>query len=544
MANGNIDKYKFEDLFDMDKVQKLTDSIAEALGLGIVIVSPEGVPITRPSNFCSFCLDVVRSSEIGNRNCIYSDSVLGRKSDKPIMAKCLSAGLVDAGISIIINGKHLASWMVGQVMLEEELLSDADQRERAHMLGIDETLFLNEIQSVTRMTREQFHKILEMIRVLAMQLSELGMQSYIQQEELTYIKEVETELRSENKKLEQSHNIDELTGLYTKACFDEKLQELINAKAYPIVLVSGDMNNLKLNNDVFGHQTGDVAIRAVGSILREQAGANYLVGRRSGDEFLVAMPRGSKEEAEDYCRRIHVACADVTETIVPPSVSLGYAVLYSDADEPKFVKKQAEDAMYSAKVQKKRTHNINEDIMEVLFERQYLLRKQVEATITRIGRFARYLKLEEHTIKVLKLSAKLQDIGLIAVPEKIVKKRGEYTEEEYAELAKHTLIGYRLVRLYEESFTTANTILQSHECWSGQGYPNRIKEKEILYTSRILHIVSSYSDWIYRDTTDAEVSGVEVARKRLLEEAGRQFDPELVHLFLQYLEREETVDVR
>lgn len=540
MNNRNIDKYKFEDLFDMDKVQKLTDSISEALEVGIVIVSPEGVPITQPSNFCSFCRDVVRRTEVGNRNCEYSDSVLGRRSESPIVSKCLSAGLTDAGISIIIDGKHLASWMVGQVQIMEDELSEGEQRERARMLGIDEALFVEKIKTVPHKTREQFNKILEMVRVLAMQLSELGMQSYIQQEELIYRKEVESELRDEKAKLEYSQLYDELTGVLNRNCFEDKLQKLVQDKSFPIAFISGDMNNLKFCNDVFGHQYGDEALEALGKILRETAGDDYLIGRCGGDEFCVAIPRGRTAVVEDYCRRVKEACKMVTDAMIPPSISLGYAIMKSEQEDLQEVINQAEEAMYKEKVQRKRTQNIHEDIMEILYHKQYISRKQTDEAMVRIERFARYLKLDEYTIKLLKICAKIQDVGLIAVPEHIVKKETKRTAEEYAELKKHTLIGYRLARLFEESFPAANTILQSHECWFGLGYPNGLKEKEILYTARVLYLVSAYSSWIYAKPTG---SGMEIAdaRVRVFREAGKQFDPQLVYQFLEYLEKEEPI---
>lgn len=541
MAYRNIDKYKFEDLFDMDKVQKLTDSISKALEVGVVIVSPEGRPITQPSNFCNFCRNVIRRSEVGNRNCEYSDSVLGRKSDKPIMSKCLSAGLIDAGVSIIIDGKHLASWMIGQVQIEEDTLSVEEQRKRARMLGIDEELFLKEIQTVPHKTKEQFDRILEMIQVVAMQLSELGMNNYFQKEELAYRKELEEKLRGENARLEQSQQYDELTGVFTRSYYEERLQELIQKKQYPIVLISGDMNNLKLCNDVFGHQSGDVALQTLGQILLEQAGNDYLVGRCGGDEFFVAIPNGSLAEAEDYCGRVQSACANVTDAMIPPSLAMGYHVLRSEAENLQYVISKAEEAMYNAKMQKKRTQNIHNDIMELLYRKQYISRNQVDAMVARIEHFARFLKLEEYTVQILRLSARIQDVGLIAVPEYIVKKETELTAEEYAQMAKHTQIGYRLARLYEESIPAANTILQSHESWCGQGYPDGLKEKEILYTARILNIVGTYSNWIYPKPTGYGME-VKAARMRLNREAGQQFDPELVLQFLEYLEKEEAME--
>lgn len=541
MINENIDKYKFEDLFDMDEVQRLTDAISEALEIGIVIVSPEGVPITKPSNFCSFCKEVVRHSELGNHNCEYSDSVLGRKSDRPIVSRCLSAGLMDAGVSIVIDGKHLASWMIGQVQIEGEELSEEEQRERARALKIDEALFLEKIKTVPRKTKVQFDRILDMIQVVALQLSKLGMSNYSQKKELAYREELEAKLRGENVRLEQSQQYDELTGVFTRAYYEERLQELVQSRQYPIVLISGDMNNLKLCNDVFGHQNGDAALQALGKILREEASENYLIGRCGGDEFCIAIPNGRMEEAEEYCRRVQNASVSVTDAMIPPSMAMGYHVLQSEKEDLQVGLHQAEEEMYKAKVQKKRTQNIHKDIMELLYRKQYISRNQVDAAVVRIERFARYLKLEEYTVQILKLAAGIQDVGLIGVPEYIVKKETRRTQEEYDEMAKHTLIGYRLARMYEESFPAANTILQSHECWFGLGYPNGLKGKEILYTARILYMVGTYSGWIFSRPTG---SGMKVAdaRVRLGEEAGKQFDPELVQQFLEYLEKEEPIE--
>ena len=334
----NIDKYKFEDLFDMDNIQKLTDTISMALEVGIVIVSPEGVPITKPSNFCHFCLDVVRKSPIGERNCAHSDATLGRVSDKPIVSKCLSAGLTDAGVSIVIEGKHLASWMLGQVMIEDDMLSDEELRERARSLEIDEELFMTSVKTVPVISKERFDRMLEMIHVLAMQLSELGLKNFMQKEELAYHEEVEEELRDEKERLEDYHKYDELTGLYTRAYYEKQLNAMMHRKDYPIVLISGDMNNLKLYNDVFGHHEGDKALRSLGEIFLREKSDEYIVGRCGGDEFWIAIPNGRVEMAEEYCERVRKACINVTDAMIPPSVSLGYAVLEKEEDLPQAMK--------------------------------------------------------------------------------------------------------------------------------------------------------------------------------------------------------------
>ena len=218
-----IDKYEFQDLFDLDEVQHLTDVISMALEVGIVIVSPDGLPITKPSNFCDFCKNLIRKTEIGSKNCEYSDSILGRKSDKPVVSRCLSAGLVDAGVSIVINGKHLASWMIGQVILEGEEMSELEQQERAKLLGIEEEIFMEGLKKVPRKSKEQFERILEMIHVLAMQLSQLGLKNYVQKEELAYQIQLEEDLRREKAHLEYYSKYDELTGEIRRASCRERV---------------------------------------------------------------------------------------------------------------------------------------------------------------------------------------------------------------------------------------------------------------------------------------------------------------------------------
>lgn len=538
---SGIEKYEFQDLFDLDEVQQLTDAISSALEVGIVIVSPSGVPITKPSNFCNFCMNVVRKTEIGNKNCEYSDSVLGKRSEKPIVSRCLSAGLVDAGVSIIIDGKHLASWMIGQVMIEGEEMTEEEQRARARLLGIDEEFFIESIKEIPRKSREQFERILKMVHVLAMQLSQLGLKSYMQKEELAYRIKLEEDLQREKAHLEYYSKYDELTGVFSRNYYEERLDEICKKGEYPIAIISGDMNNLKLMNDVFGHQHGDIMLENLGKILRAEAKKSYLIGRCGGDEFNIAIPFAKKEEVEDYCGRVEKACQRTEDCMIPSSVALGYKIMESSYEDVRGVTKAAEEAMYNAKVQRKQTQNIHDDILEVLFRREYIFRKEIELSVERMMNFADYMGLSMHEKGLLRLAAQIQDIGMVAVPESIVKKQSKRNAEESALMSKHTETGYRLAKLYDESFPVANIILQSHECWDGNGYPNRLKGEQILYEARILYLVTSYSYWIYAKTRGTQMDQ-QAARQRIRDRAGTQFDPVLAERFLEYLEKLEPIE--
>ena len=170
----NIDNYKFEDLFDLSEIQKLIDSMSKALNMGIIIVSPEGKWITKPSSKCYFCEKLIKTSAKGFENCKISDAALGRPNKGgPIIQKCLSAGLMDAGVSIFLKDKHIASWIIGQVRIKSEIMSEDENIAKAKELGIDPEIYCDALEKVPVMTREQFEAAAEMVNNIAVQLSEL-----------------------------------------------------------------------------------------------------------------------------------------------------------------------------------------------------------------------------------------------------------------------------------------------------------------------------------------------------------------------------------
>ena len=87
--------------------------------------------------------------------------------------------------------------------------------------------------------------------------------------------------------------VDALTGLPNRAMFDAQLELAVStAREHQsrTGLLIVDLNNLKSLNDMYGHQTGDTAIKALADELKKQAGENCVVARIGGDEFGVVLP--------------------------------------------------------------------------------------------------------------------------------------------------------------------------------------------------------------------------------------------------------------
>ncbi len=159
------------DLFELDELQRMQDLFSDATGVASIITRPNGEPLTRPSNFCSLCIDIIRPTEIGMMRCMHSDAVIGSPcTEGPRVHQCLSGGLWDAGSSIVVGGVHMANWLIGQVRppdLDIQKLSDY-----AEEIGSDREKFMHALEKVPVMEEEQFTRIAKMLHAFAVELSE------------------------------------------------------------------------------------------------------------------------------------------------------------------------------------------------------------------------------------------------------------------------------------------------------------------------------------------------------------------------------------
>lgn len=106
------------ELMSTDMLQKVQDNFSAAVGVAMVIVDPEGVPVTQPSGFSSFCQSI-RSHDEWRERCFHCDAVGGRtalSTGTPSIYKC-HCSLVDFAAPIIMRGEYLGAVICGQVKL-------------------------------------------------------------------------------------------------------------------------------------------------------------------------------------------------------------------------------------------------------------------------------------------------------------------------------------------------------------------------------------------------------------------------------------------
>jgi two-component system cell cycle response regulator len=139
---------------------------------------------------------------------------------------------------------------------------------------------------------------------------------------------------------------------------------------------------------------------------------------------------------------------------------------------------------------------------------------------------ARMMGLPEEEVAVVRQVSFLHDIGKVAIPEPILKKREPLDAAELEAMREHVDIGARMVGSIRGLFHLAPLIRATHERWDGKGYPDGLSGEEIPLASRIVHACDAWhamtSDRLYRESLGQE------ALDELQRNMGKQFDPRVV----------------
>lgn len=184
----------FEDLFDLNDIQTLQDQFADATGVASLITTPSGEPITKPSNFCRLCKDIIRTNSAGALNCSRSDAEIGKLNLRgPTVKDCLSGGLWDSGAGISIEGRHIANWLMGQV--RDESKGEEHIRAYAREIGADEEEAVKAYYEVPSMSKEHYWHISQFLFTLANQLSLLAFQNIQQRRIIADLQNSKDKLR-------------------------------------------------------------------------------------------------------------------------------------------------------------------------------------------------------------------------------------------------------------------------------------------------------------------------------------------------------------
>ncbi len=161
---------------------------------------------------------------------------------------------------------------------------------------------------------------------------------------------------------------------------------------------------------------------------------------------------------------------------------------------------------------------------------------KTETHSNRVSQLCKYLgmamELPDLDIYKLEISGLFHDIGKIAIQDYVLNKAGPLTAQEWNEIMRHPEIGYWILSTSLEMSDIAKYVLYHHERYDGSGYPKGLKQEEIPLLSRIIAVVDSY-DAMTNQRSYKETLNQDMAIHELVMNKGRQFDPEIVDVFVE-----------
>ncbi len=374
---------------------------------------------------------------------------------------------------------------------------------------------------------------------------------------------------------------DALTGVGSRRLLEDKLEtECARAKRYkrPFSVAILDLDNFKTINDVFGHATGDDALKKLAECMESQKRIPDILARYGGDEFVILMPETEASDALVFMERIRAKVQQIeVQENVSMTISCGIAQSMPDfSDSSSEMIRRADLALYEAKSAGRNCAKIwNEKMSKVLkagdieFERIKKLKRRVaglseqaekmfiqsiwglvqaleakdpyakkhsESVMHYAVGIAGMMKIPPKQLDVLSRAAMIHDIGNIGIPDAILSKPGRLTPRERKIIEQHPLIAVRI--LDKMSFLEQEVVIvrAHHEKWNGQGYPDGLLSTSIPVGARILAVADTF-DALISDRSYHNSRSIAEAIEILTDSSGYDFDPEVVNALAMWVRK-------
>jgi diguanylate cyclase (GGDEF)-like protein len=355
----------------------------------------------------------------------------------------------------------------------------------------------------------------------------------INQESVLLLARDITERKLRLEKIEYLSYHDQLTGLNNRRRYMQQIVRMERPDKLPLAIIMADLNGLKLTNDAFGHQMGDVLLTRTSEVLRRLCDED-MIFHMGGDEFVLLLPCTDATAAEACCRCIAQEIANESTGMLVFSASIGFAVKHSLAESYSDVFRQAEDDMYRHKLTEgveMRRRAVNQ-ILQTLYQRSPREMQHSQKVGELSKKIAYVMGLTSEEAEQAYQAGVMHDIGKIGIDQKILEKTTRLDDGELKEVRRHSEVGYRLLNSVHGLAHIAPFVLEHHERWDGEGYPKGISGERINLIARIIAVADGYDAMVsprtYKQPMTPKDALVEVRCC-----AGTQYDPRVARAYVE-----------
>jgi diguanylate cyclase (GGDEF)-like protein/PAS domain S-box-containing protein/putative nucleotidyltransferase with HDIG domain len=333
-----------------------------------------------------------------------------------------------------------------------------------------------------------------------------------------------------------SHDV--LTGLRNRWYFQRAIKQIDVPENLPLSVIFGDLNGLKMTNDIFGHAAGDALVIKASEILVRSCREGDTIARVGGDEFVILLPKTDTEDALKITERIRRGFDGARVAAVKCSISLGCDTKTSPETSVEEAISNAENAMYKDKTLNRKSINkgMIDTIMEALHEKSPKEKRHSIFVSDLCGRIGVAMKLPDAEVNKMRQAGYLHDIGKIALEEHVLHW-DDLGEVERERIHQHSAVGYRILNLFDDTLDLAEGVYSHHERWDGTGYPKGLKGSDIPLLSRVISVAETY-ERVSSGADSQEPGSKEKALQVIREGAGKQFDPQIADLLIRMMEKD------
>jgi HD-GYP domain-containing protein (c-di-GMP phosphodiesterase class II) len=150
-------------------------------------------------------------------------------------------------------------------------------------------------------------------------------------------------------------------------------------------------------------------------------------------------------------------------------------------------------------------------------------------------RLAKRMGIDARDLAHIRRGALLHDIGKLGVPDQILHKSDKLTEAEWVIMRRHPEYAFEMLLPITYLRPALDIPYAHHEKWDGSGYPRRLRGEQIPLAARLFAVADVW-DALRSDRPYREKWSAERAREYILEQSGKQFEPQVVTEFMRMLD--------
>src|SRR5215211_2607749 len=337
--------------------------------------------------------------------------------------------------------------------------------------------------------------------------------------------------------------LDQLTGLPNRASLHRVLRRELSY-GRPLTVLAVQPTIVRDH----GLATGDAILQRIGRRLADGRQRAF----RYGDEVFVVLSGTGESRARQTALALqqHVSEEAGSHGNLPLTAAVGW-VFAETGDEGSVL----DAAMRALERAKGRPEGISElpagaqnperfvegesrvlgiawTLVEALEAKDPYVKEHLRAVSSLALRIGSEISLPDEQMDALASGALLHDVGKIGIPDRILQKSGRLSEDEYAEIKRHPILGVSILTPATELASALPVVKHHHERFDGKGYPDGLRGEDIPLVARIVSVADAFDSMIR-----ARPYGYGISRKAALREieenSGTQFDPRIVRALLE-----------